>query len=176
MSKVAVKQNITGCFQAVPKEKYASLICLNSVIVMKNFGHCLVWVVSTMCSCFKGVIVIQLQNSGWNLSSDGKRSFTLGLGQLPKPKPDVWPRPKHSWSYYSYSATMTTNWSGVGSCCLCNTSWIVSPIWTELHCSARGRTHLAGSGIWVQRKRRDWKLLRMEWMFAMPMNTTSQLG
>lgn len=40
----------------------------------------------------------------------------------------------------------------------------------------RKKAHLAGSGICVQRKRRDWKLLRMEWMFAMLINTTSQLG
>lgn len=40
----------------------------------------------------------------------------------------------------------------------------------------RKKSYLAGSGIWVQRKRRDWKLLRMEWMLAIPMNTTSQLG
>lgn len=37
-------------------------------------------------------------------------------------------------------------------------------------------TYFPGSGICVQSRRSDWKLLRMEWMFAIPMNTTSQLG
>lgn len=37
-------------------------------------------------------------------------------------------------------------------------------------------TYFPGSGIWVHSKRSDWKLFRMEWMFAIPMNTTSQFG
>lgn len=39
-----------------------------------------------------------------------------------------------------------------------------------------GSTYFPGSGIWLQTVRRAWKLLRMAWMLAMPMNITSQLG
>lgn len=40
----------------------------------------------------------------------------------------------------------------------------------------RTSTYFPGSGICVQSRRRDWKLFRIEWMFAIPMNTTSQFG
>lgn len=39
-----------------------------------------------------------------------------------------------------------------------------------------GNTYLLGSGIWLHTARRYWKLFRMAWMLAIPMNTTSQLG
>lgn len=53
-------------------------------------------------------------------------------------------------------------------------------MWVQKHGSTgpkpQSSTYFPGSGICVQSRRRDWKLLRMEWMFAIPMNTTSQLG
>lgn len=41
---------------------------------------------------------------------------------------------------------------------------------------SNGSTYFPGSGIWLQTARRAWKLLRMAWMLAIPMNITSQLG
>lgn len=37
-------------------------------------------------------------------------------------------------------------------------------------------TYLLGSGIWLHTARRYWKLFRMAWMLAIPINTTSQFG
>lgn len=61
-----------------------------------------------------------------------------------------------------------------------NLKIIIRGMWLQKHGTkspnSQTSTYFPGSGICVQSRRSDWKLLRMEWMFAIPMNTTSQLG